>query len=127
MTTPIQFSLRRMLAATAVLAVWCGMAVGSGKFEHWVEDHWADEISLDELLAGEKTADGVVDSSSYTVESNGTAAVLRGVYFAVVVGLPALAVGLLAGKPLLGALCGAASGMGVLALHAAMYFELWGW
>lgn len=46
-------------------------------------------------------------------------------YFAGMIALPSMAVGVLAGRPWLGTLCDAATGAFVLAFHAAEHVVLW--
>jgi hypothetical protein len=111
MNERFQFSMRNLLVATALLALCCAMLVGHRRLEEWT-----GEVSLVDA-----DGDGYFEIGDPTVSYE----ILMACYVAAMMALPSMAVGVLAGRPWLGTLCGAATGAFVLAFFAAEQFGLW--
>jgi hypothetical protein len=110
MDARFQFNTRNLMVATALLALCCAMFAGHGRIFDW-----ATEVAL---------VDSDGDGNLEVVEPVAFYAFLLACYTAAMMALPSMSVGVLAGRPGLGTLCGAATGALVLAFYAAEHVAL---
>jgi hypothetical protein len=111
MNEHFQFSTRNLLVATALLALCCALFASHGRVTAW-----ATEVAL-----VDRDGDGNLD----VVEPAAFYDFLLACYSAAMMAMPSISVCVLAGRPWLGTLCGAATGALVMAFFAAAHFGLW--